>query len=308
MNHKILKYLFKHLTVLACLSTTALYAAGDLPTKFSNQGGIKNTRHNLTQNTLPNNGGGNMNSSRNDYGQVCVYCHTPHGANTTVNLPLWNRTINANTYTTYDTLNTSTLTSDVAQPGINSLSCLSCHDGTLAVDSIINMPGSNGYSASQQTTQSDAFLNQWATVFGGNATSTHAGLSADGTGCLACHSTTALAVIGGTATDFRLFAIGTDLTNDHPVGIAMPATGAGTDFNTPTATLASISWFGNDADSRPDSNEIRFYNTGSGPRVECASCHDPHGVSPTGIGGTINASFLRINNAGSAVCLTCHVK
>ena len=305
MNHKILKYLFTNATLLVCLTSVTAYAAGDLPTKFTNQGGIKNTRHNLTQNTLPNNGAGNMNSSRNDYGEVCVYCHTPHGANTTVNLPLWNRTINANTYNTYDTLGTSTLTQGVVQPGINSLSCLSCHDGTLAVDSIINMPGSNGYNAAQQTTQSDAFLNEWATVFGGNTTATHAGLSADGTGCLVCHSATANPVIGGTATDFRLFAIGTDLTNDHPVGITRPDT---TDFNTPTGNLPSISWFDNDGDARPDNNEIRFYDTGSGPRVECASCHDPHGVSPSGFGGTINASFLRINNAGSAVCLTCHVK
>lgn len=35
------------------------------------------------------------------------------------------------------------------------------------------------------------------------------------------------------------------------------------------------------------------------PFVECASCHDPH---------TANATFLRIPNSGSAVCLACHVK
>jgi predicted CXXCH cytochrome family protein len=35
------------------------------------------------------------------------------------------------------------------------------------------------------------------------------------------------------------------------------------------------------------------------PFVECASCHDPH---------TENATFLRISNAGSAVCLACHTK
>jgi predicted CXXCH cytochrome family protein len=35
------------------------------------------------------------------------------------------------------------------------------------------------------------------------------------------------------------------------------------------------------------------------PFVECASCHDPHTANPT---------FLRIANAGSAVCLACHIK
>ena len=37
----------------------------------------------------------------------------------------------------------------------------------------------------------------------------------------------------------------------------------------------------------------------SQPFVECASCHDPH---------TTNSTFLRVSNAGSAVCLACHTK
>lgn len=279
-------------------------AGPDLPTLFSNSGGIINTRHNMTQSTIPG-GGATMNASRNNYGEVCVYCHTPHGANSTIDLPLWNRTFNNNTYTTYDTLGTTTITADIAQPGAASLACLSCHDGTLGVDSVINMPGSGGYNAAQESSQNNAFLDTWATEFGGNA-NTHLGLSATG-GCLACHSTTADPAIGALATDFSLFAIGTDLTNDHPVGVSLPAS-LGTDFNAPTAVRTSIQWFDNDGDTIPDTDEIRFYDSGTGPRVECASCHDPHGVSPTGPGGQINPSFLRISNTGSAVCLTCHIK
>ena len=279
----------------------------DLPTKFSNQGGIVNTRHNLTQSPI---GAGaiNMNPFRNDYGEICVYCHTPHGANTVVDLPLWNRTINTSSYTTYDTLGTSSLTSTVNQPGISSLACLSCHDGTLGVDSIINMPGSGGYSAAQQTVQNDAFLNQWTNSAGPDA-SVHVGLNGvnEAAGCLACHSSDA-GIVGAGATDFKAFAIGTDLTNDHPVGIDLPVSGAGTDFNVPTGVRAGIRWFDGDGDGRPDKDEIRFYDTGSGPRVECASCHDPHGVTTSGFGGTINVSFLRVSNQGSSVCLTCHVK
>ena len=279
-----------------------LLADVDLPTKFSNQGSIVNTRHNMTQSTIGS-GAVTMNQFRNDYGQVCVYCHTPHGANTAIDLPLWNRTYNNNTYTTYDTLGTTSLTSNVSQPGINSLACLSCHDGTLGVDSIINMPGSDGYQASQQTTQSDAFLNLWTNPSGPDA-NLHWGLNAvnEAEGCLACHSADNLTT-GSGATDFRAFAIGTDLTNDHPVVI-----GPGTDFNEPTAVRTGIRWFDNNGNARPDTDEIRFYDTGSGPRVECGSCHDPHGVSPTGPGGQFNASFLRVSNQGSAVCLTCHNK
>lgn len=304
MNNKTIKHLLTITALLTGMTVLEVNAGVDLPTLFSNSGGIVNTRHNLTQSTIAG-GGGSMNASRSDYGEVCVYCHTPHGANQTIDLPLWNRSNNNQTYTTYDTLGTASITADIQQPGINSLSCLSCHDGTLGVDSIINMPGSGGYSAAQELTQNNGFLDTWATEFGGNPNA-HIGL--DATGCLACHSTTAPDAIGLFATDFTLFAIGTDLTNDHPVGISLPANGAGTDFNSPSGVATSIQWFDNDGDSRPDSDEIRFYDTGSGPRVECASCHDPHGVSTTGFGGQINPSFLRISNEGSAVCLTCHVK
>jgi hypothetical protein len=314
----------------------------DLGTGFSNAGGISNSRHNLTQSTSSSLNPGNtdplsvsktMGQYRNNYNEVCVYCHTPHGANTTIDLPIWNRTRLTNTYTTYDTLGTSTLTSDITQPGVNSLACLSCHDGTLPVDSIINMPGSGGYDPNQQNSASAGFLNQWQNSVGQDATS-HMSMDGelvvvplpggeihvypgsnnvlgpiDGGSCLSCHAPNTQA--GAGATDFRVFAIGTDLTNDHPVGVQLPANGEGTDFNAPTGTRPGINWFDLDGDSRPDSNEIRFYryaNAGDVPRVECASCHDPHGVSPNGFAGQINASFLRVTNENSGVCLTCHVK
>ena len=291
----------------ALLSPVVVLADVDLPTKFTNQGGIINTRHNMTQSTIGS-GASNMNPYRNDYGEVCVYCHTPHGASSVVNLPLWNRTVLANSYVTYDTLGTSSLTSNVSQPGINSLACLSCHDGTLGVDSIINMPGSGGYNSAQQTVQSDAFLDLWTNPTGADAT-VHIGLNGvnEAEGCLACHSADA-GIVGAGATDFQIFAIGLDLTNDHPVGIDMPVASLGIDFNVPSGVRSDIRWYDLDGDNRPDTNEIRFYDSGAGPRVECGSCHDPHGVSPSGFGGTINASFLRVANNSSQVCMTCHVK
>ncbi|MBK8767589.1 MAG: hypothetical protein IPM01_24440 [Burkholderiaceae bacterium] len=55
---------------------------------------------------------------------------------------------------------------------------------------------------------------------------------------------------------------------------------------------------------------VNGQGAGSGPSVECASCHDPHvseGASAAN-GQVAGATFLRISNAGSAVCLACHVK
>ncbi|NMG74064.1 cytochrome c3 family protein [Aromatoleum diolicum] len=272
-------------------------------TKFSNTGGITNTRHNLTQRPIGT-GSAFMDGSRNDYGQVCVYCHTPHGANTKIQVPLWNRTIRGNvTFNTYNELNTSSLTQAVTRPGANSLSCLSCHDGQTAVDSIINMPGSGLYKASQEdaATTDNGFLNLWTKGGDGAGSPTeHTGLNNSGAGCLACHAPGAFV----NATDFRAFVIGTDLRNDHPVGITFPTNN--TDFKATTGAKGPTRFFDVEGNGNLDSKDIRLYDTGDGPEVECASCHDPHGVDSGA--GTFNASFLRVSNDGSAVCLTCHTK
>lgn len=281
----------------------------DLASKFLNQGSVANTRHNMTQ-RQPSGGGPSgaiMDPYRNDYGEVCVYCHTPHGANADVQLPLWNRTLRPTVYQTYDTLRTTTLTQPVSQPGPSSIACLSCHDGQTAVDSIINMPGSGGYNRAQASAQDNGFLNAWNNTRGPDAT-VHIGLNPDrASGCLACHSPAA-GVVGAGATDFSAFSISTDLRNDHPIGIRFPLDAPVTDFNAPNATRGDMKFFDANGDGRPDTKEVRLYATSGEFRVECASCHDPHGVPAGGAGGVFNASFLRVANVGSALCMTCHVK
>jgi mono/diheme cytochrome c family protein len=280
-------------------------------TWFSNQGGIVNTRHNLTQSPAMGDTARLMDNYRSNYGEVCVYCHTPHGANASVTAPLWNRNIKANDYTTYDKLGTTTLTQTVYQPGAASLMCLSCHDGQQAVDAIMNMPGSGGYSANPD----NAFLDTWAARGGNEAY--HQKLNAinfssfSDESCMICHSPGA--GLGKFATDFTLAAIGTDLRNDHPVGVKFPATtGDGTDWKTPNASVARgavISLFFDDnGNGRLDKSDIRLYDSGNGPVVECASCHDPHGVPSAGAGSKFNPTFLRKTNENSIVCLTCHSK
>jgi len=68
----------------------------------------------------------------NTTGEICVVCHTPHNANTTVTgAPLWNHEVTTATFTLYTS---STLNATVGQPDGNSKLCLSCHDGTVALD------------------------------------------------------------------------------------------------------------------------------------------------------------------------------
>lgn len=285
-------------SVVSMLASRDAFADRDLKTEFSNQGSIANTRHNMTQRSRsgPSPSGNLMTTYRNDYDEVCVYCHTPHAASP-VQLPLWNRTIEARTYQTYTS---STLTQAVSAPGINSLACLSCHDGQTAIDSVINMPGSGGYKASQANSVDPDFLSTWRNP-SGFETFAHASMQE----CMSCHSSTA-GVVGAGATAFDAFNLTSDLRNDHPVGVAFPF--GNSDYNAPAAVRASLRFFDNNGNGIADKNEIRLYDTGDGFEVECASCHDPHGVPSGGAGSTFNATFLRITNAGSAVCLACHNK
>lgn len=100
--------------------------AGPLP-----KSGINGSRHDM------NTAGGTPDM----YGRTCAFCHTPHNATTSEHGPLWNRAENTAlipAYTWKATLNTGIAIPDPTV-GPTRL-CLSCHDGSIAVDS----HGSNG--------------------------------------------------------------------------------------------------------------------------------------------------------------------
>lgn len=299
---------FHRYLMVALVGVAASFSAwgADVPTAFSNVGGITNTRHNMMQSTESINGGSTMNSFRNRYGEICVYCHTPHGADTARAAPLWNRALpTGTTYTTYNQLNTSTLSGTVTQPGYASLPCLSCHDGQQAIDAIINMPGSGQYSSAADSTT-------WSPVAAGYPSNYKSSLHMKMGECMSCHAPgNAFSAI---ATDFTVFNIGTDLRNDHPIGVTFPTTtGPGTDWNTPGGSVVrgglTTRFFDDTGSTGMDKGDIRVYgSSGTSSTVECASCHDPHGVPSAGTGTQFNPTFLRKPNTGSTVCLTCHIK
>ena len=67
-------------------------------------------------------------------GQLCVVCHTPHNADTSVSTaPLWNHEQTVTVFTMY-TSPSMDAASDGEPTGTSKL-CLSCHDGTVAIDS-----------------------------------------------------------------------------------------------------------------------------------------------------------------------------
>ena len=258
--------------------------------------GIASTKHNL----------GSTGTGVNKFdgtGEICVFCHTPHGADTSAAVPLWNRKLgDPATYQTYNSLGTSSLDGATAPVGSVSLACLSCHDGTQAMNVMINQPGSGGYNAA-------------GAAMAGNWTGANQTAGAIGSGLIT--------------------NIGQDLRNDHPVGIqygggpkagTVPAAGTAygsslfrdADFNPTSSTTLNgnaVWWVDTPAVGvvgAREKTDMQLYTrtgvtglgaagvlAGAQPFVECASCHDPH---------TDNPVFLRVQNTGSAVCLACHIK
>lgn len=83
---------------------------------------IRNTKHNLSIS-----GPGPISAARES--RICIFCHVPHQADSTVSY-LWNRSAPVKPFTPYYS---STLKADVGQPTGASRMCLSCHDGTIAL-------------------------------------------------------------------------------------------------------------------------------------------------------------------------------
>jgi predicted CXXCH cytochrome family protein len=296
---------------------------------------ISTTRHNLgSTNSAPLHNGPNGNtvsgSVANKFdgtAEICVFCHTPHGADSSASVPIWNRSMSApSSYTRYTALGTSTFDAAEAPIGSVSLACLSCHDGTQAMNVVINTPGSG-----TTTTIAGGWL-------GGNVDNVTGQMTSG--------------VNGNVAGKGEFPRLGTDLSNDHPVsmqfgggGIAVgqmsgptidPDFAQSTGSSTPsyaggyanrvgTRTLGNskVVWWvetggtgSGGTDGAYDKHDLNLYTRSDGtfaartgslagsvdqPYVECASCHDPH---------SNNTTFLRRDdgNIGSATCLTCHNK
>ena len=268
------------LAIFMTASTAA--AAGD---------DIRNSRHNMSINGIWN--------TTEDTTRICVFCHTPHGGqNAMMNAtpPLWNKSmtsagaaVTAASYGRHDM-------EENAAVGSISLACLQCHDGTQALDVMINAPGSGG----------------WTGPFA---------MMTPMTGVTQSYTFNEFNSFGGTA---EVANLGTNLMNDHPISIAFAegecstaegcgspgSTLAGDEFNAPDDFHADhggkwvfdngIKLIGRAAGDFDFSTTI---TSGRVASVECSSCHNPH------IGTAESEMFLRIaNNDNSAICLTCHVK
>ena len=208
------------LTAPAYAQTTAVIAGG--PHDLSNGSAVRNANATID-------------------GQTCIFCHTPHGGSN--NIPLWNRTTPTGAAYQLYTSSTSAVTTTAAQVAASvSGACLSCHDGTIAMDVLVDVNGLAGPSVT--------FNRQAAT-----AKAAYAGA-------------------GGNTMSGGLPFLGSDLRNDHPVAIVYETAraAAATEFvaqvvNGQRITVGAV-------------DPVPIYGSnGATATVECASCHNAHNNS-----------------------------
>lgn len=73
----------------------------------------------------------------NTAGEICNVCHTPHSAGQYQEGPLWDHEVTTQSFAAYNDPNgtiDNTLSTDVVTDGTASKLCLSCHDGSVALD------------------------------------------------------------------------------------------------------------------------------------------------------------------------------
>ncbi len=166
-------------------------------------------------------------------GEICLPCHTPHNSDLdVVRAPLWNHELTTATYTLYD--GTSGVSTEDALDG-RSILCMSCHDGTVALDS-----------------------------FGGNNGSQYLAGSAN---------------------------LQTDLRDDHPVG----ASG----IYPEVPGMANPATFEGPGKYNMNLEDMKVNNI-TERVVACTTCHEPHNRNNYD-------HMLWRSNAGSSLCLTCHL-
>jgi hypothetical protein len=244
------------ISIAACvlvLAGTIGYAAPPPPPPTITED-IKNTKHNLSSS-----GPASRNVFTTATSEICVFCHTPHGANpATISFgaPLWNRHLSTASYQLYDNTWSFSFQGQLnagAPTGFSRL-CLSCHDGTIALGSVMNAPGSGGY-------QTDIPITNGAGPGGTMPLTSPGGF-------------------GELSGDTR--RLGTNLRNDHPISFVFDS----------TLVVNRDPELTNPGPPPPRPSQEPLYPGGIGPlrryggnnpavydSVQCVSCHNPHAVT-----------------------------
>lgn len=154
-----------------------------------------------------------------------------------------------------------------------------------------------------RTATDGASLVKYTSSTAETATKNATGLAgSDAVLCLSCHDGASMGggltnnpnvLTGAVAVNAQISGaanLGTDLSNDHPVGFDYSAVNTADSNVKDVAGVASAS-----------NNKVKFFTSGANTnQMWCSSCHDVH--------DNTNKPFLVMDNAGSALCLACHNK
>jgi len=270
--------------ILLC-SLVSLLLAVNAAAQYSHIKDISGTDHNLSTS-----GTGTIVSTGEK--EICYFCHAPHQSLNTSDSsvttgpagqePLWNHYLSSKaTYGVYSSTSFNALGTDITDLGaatagtaaVSNL-CLSCHDGTVGVNTLyhgqfgVGSPAMNGCANGNQPANSPCYMLDGAIVGGTTVT--------------------------GTAS----------LANLHPINFTYDATLAGktVDLVTPVANSSGIG--GSARMGIPGSVSGTFlplFQTPGGAtfKMQCPTCHDVHS-------NRNGRPFLRDTTTGSALCLDCH--
>jgi predicted CXXCH cytochrome family protein len=209
----------------------------------------------------------------NRSGEICLPCHAPH-LTKTLPAPLWNHELPTQTYIMYAKTHTPTMDAEPGSlPDGMSKICLSCHDGIIAPETYGRNPGRGAAHLFGKDLMSSVLGNNHPISF--IYDSALALKERD----LYDPSTKLSGLPGSTGT----------ITNIYDSALALK----GRDLYDPSTKLS-----GPPASTGTITKDMLFLN-----RMECSSCHDVHNRK-----AAPGTKLLVKDNAGSALCLTCHNK
>ena len=206
------------------------------------------------------------NSSWNTRKGVCSACHSAHNTDPNQVAPLWNHATTVGPFIPYDS---PTFNAGSHQPSGHSLACLSCHDGTVAINqSISGVLGTNG----------PVYIDPGATI------------SADlhVTHPISFTYDSALAANDGALEDPAVYKIGDPKTALTLSTAPVPPTWSGTPLSGKTINQALLSG-------------------GKMQCSSCHDVHKQEGSAPES-GILVRISGNDSTGRGSLICRTCHIK
>jgi hypothetical protein len=244
---------------------TLTIAAGSLMA-FAARGGIVGSPHDFSHYS--------WNTDPADPATVCSTCHTPHHADNSV-APLWGHQITSQNFILYTGVGVpgSAMQAVPSQSQLNqSLACLSCHDGTVAINTYGGNPQWGGPAWKNQYNAAGQFLTNSALITVNN----------------------------------------NDLSHSHPIGFTYDSTLVSKDkfLRQPTANVlipVSGQW---NPPSDPTVNGFLLNGNNTVECTSCHDVHNEAGTpyDPTANRNLVKIVGVDGNGDGSLLCRSCHNK